>query len=427
MAEEQVLVTFKSLLDDPAFEVSSEPVVVPTNFGRTHLTHLLNEFLVLSDKEPSERPFEFLHHKEILRGTVEHLITTKKLTSEDVIELEYTLMRPAPEQKASIPQPDWVGAVCGLETGVVTGGYDGLIRVLDNSDQPLSEGFGHDGAVVSLLNVRGDKSGGAMLSGSQDMSMRLWEWADDWKRCRCSRIYLGHEGTVESICSGGGDVICSASADRTLRLWSLTAQPEEESAENVSEPKPSKKKRRKTKSEEDDQPAAVVSNSVATLTGHTDKVTGVVWWNNEVYSTSYDRSLRGWDPETCSAMRVMHGDKPISGMAVGRSHGLIATAHHDHAVRIWDPRTQEASVIQKKLTGHREWVSSVDWTESDSNMLVSGCHGGVLKMWDLRAAGVIHTKRPHTDKVLCVDWDRSNRIISGGADCKVNVLHAPLL
>lgn len=77
--------------------------------------------------------------------------------------------------------------------------------------------------------------------------------------------------------------------------------------------------------------------------------------------------------------------------------------------------------MKKTFSSHSGWVSSVSWHPTNAHLLISGSYDNTLKLWDMRAAVALATVTSHTDKVLCVEVDRAEKVFSGGADCKLRV------
>jgi len=139
---------------------------------------------------------------------------------------------------------------------------------------------------------------------------------------------------------------------------------------------------------------------------------------------------------------------------------LIASGHSDRIIRLWDPRAEgiynillllnftflhnltlsfltfiDTAVVKLTLSSHKNWVTSITWSTTNSFMLVSGSYDGTIKIWDIRSKTPLYTlskiqnddkgkekenaKPNEPKKVFCVDWD-NDVILSGGED---NQLH----
>ena len=130
---------------------------------------------------------------------------------------------------------------------------------------------------------------------------------------RMERAVLdGHTGGVNGVCAvrvDGRELLASASADATVRVW---------------------------------DPAT--GGTERTLQGHTGGVYGVcavrVDGRELLASVSNDRTVRVWDPATGAAKRTLAGHTAgVNGVCAVRVDGreLLASASDDHTVRIWDP------------------------------------------------------------------------------------------
>lgn len=77
--------------------------------------------------------------------------------------------------------------------------------------------WGHGGAVLCLNSV-----GDLLVSGSADRTVRIWR-GDVRNGYRCAAVMEGHGSPVKSLAAVGGDrsLICSASLDGEIRVWSV--------------------------------------------------------------------------------------------------------------------------------------------------------------------------------------------------------------
>jgi ribosome biogenesis protein YTM1 len=77
-------------------------------------------------------------------------------------------------------------------------------------------------------------------------------------------------------------------------------------------------------------------------------------------------------------------------------------------------------MVSRNLLSHKGFVTGVCWNSKFEYHLASSSNDGTVKLWDTRSTIPLHTLKDHTDKVLCVDFNRSGDIIlSGAADANV--------
>jgi ribosome biogenesis protein len=214
--------------------ISSTPIVIPTNVTRYNLSQILNH--LLENAQPI--PYSFLINGVYLPASLDEYIIANDVSREEVLEIEYVRSVLPPTWEGRWSQEDWIGGVSALDTGVVSGGYDGIVRVWDWSGNILAKGRGGEGVLEPVKCVKWIEGG--LVSGAMDGSMRVWSWEDE----TLSLVLKGkgHEMSVDSVDYRDGKVI-SASADATLRLW--TTNPDE--GDNAAATETStKRKRRKT-------------------------------------------------------------------------------------------------------------------------------------------------------------------------------------
>ncbi len=96
----------------------------------------------------------------------------------------------------------------------------------------------------------------------------------------------------------------------------------------------------------------------------------------------------------------------------------IATGHADNMIRLWDPRDQGSVMIKMKLKGHKNWVSSVKWT--NDYLLASASYDCSVKLWDIRAPSFpLHSLSDESKLLSCCY--QNGLLLSGGEGKKLNL------
>jgi ribosome biogenesis protein YTM1 len=383
---------------------------------------------------------------EFVRTSLRQHLLARQLTTEAVHEVEYVEAIPAPAPLSDFEHDDWVSSVHGAAPGVfLTASYDRHVRVWSAADKSclIDIPDAHAGIVKCVRWISFDEppvtdnddndaaasaveppQSGTFASSGDDHVIKVWECSPTAGTFRPLYQFEGHTGAIDRVCiEPSRKKLCSASWDGDLRIWDL------EMAASAAASAPSGKRRRtaggkQKKGDADDDSsddADALNTCIAVLSGHNGRVSSAVWPTfDRIYSVGWDCSVRAWDAETHTNVTTLTGPVPVHDISYSMPTGLVATAHSDRSVRVWDPRTT-TTIIQKTLTSHKQWVSSVLWHPYSSSLLLSASYDNTVKMWDIRSSIPLFTIAAHSDKVLCVDWCGAEVFVSGGADRKLFV------
>jgi ribosome biogenesis protein YTM1 len=236
-------------------------------------------------------------------------------------------------------------------------------------------------------------------------------------------VCRGHIDSVESVAPcADGERFATAGVDRSIMLW---ATPSADALDNV---RPTKKQRgASAKSGVATVPLAPLS----ALDGHTKTVSGIAWPHPAaLYSCAWDRTLRMWDVELGRCTATWTAPAVATDVDFGDAANLVATAHHDRVVRVWDPRTRGGAADAEGKSGaslllrsHKGWVTSVAWSPYEPNHLVSSALDGTVKVWDIRTHVPLHTidaVGASDAKVFATAWC-AGALLSGGSTAEVIV------
>jgi guanine nucleotide-binding protein subunit beta-2-like 1 protein len=168
---------------------------------------------------------------------------------------------------------------------------------------------------------------------------------------------VGHNDWVTAIATHPtkGDMLLSASRDKSVMLWSLTG---EEGSCGFA--------RRR-------------------LTGHSHIVQDVVISSDGQFalSGSWDGTLRLWDLNTGATTRQFIGHKKdVLSVAFSVDNRQIVSGSRDRTLKLWNTLAECKFTITDDC--HKEWVSCVRFSPSASNSLIVSCGWDKLvKVWNL--------------------------------------------
>ncbi|KAF9403082.1 WD repeat-containing protein 12 [Podila epigama] len=398
------------------YAIPETPIQTPARLRRYGLSQIIN--LVLQNEGDAQRPFDFLIDGDFLRTSLAEYLEEKGLSTENVLTIEYVESMLPPTPLSSFEHDDWVSAVQAHQAGgFLTGSYDNHVRLWNKQAECTQILTGHSGPIKAVQWLTSSGDNGRLLSGSLDRSILAWEY--DLSDNSHNILYecRGHTGGIESIAlDGTGEKFASASADASIKVWTTIVPTVSDHIEEVMETR----KKRKTVKED-----RILKAPIVTLSAHTGPVSSVVFdptKQETLFSGGWDHSVRVWDIENNVNLTTKNCEKVVHCLDYSQHSGLLASGHADTVIRLWDPRTEDASVVKQTLSGHQNWVSSISWSSSSPYMLASGSYDGLIKVWDIRAKGALYTLSHGKGgkKVFSIDWS-NDILISGGEDNQMKI------
>lgn len=170
------------------------------------------------------------------------------------------------------------------------------------------------------------------------------------------RSFLDHERPVVAcVVKPDGRHLLSASADHTLRLWSLER-----------------------------------GECVKVLRGHEDEVTSLAITSDgkTAISTSIDATVRLWNLESGICTRLLSHEKQLStACSLIREDKLFVVGFEDGTLRAWNRSTLK---LVETLYGHTAYVTACAVTP-DGGRLVTASRDESVRVWDLTSFKCIHT------------------------------------
>ncbi|MCJ1425618.1 hypothetical protein MMC29_003518 [Sticta canariensis] len=229
---------------------------------------------------------------------------------------------------------------------------------------------------ISVVAFSGD--GQLLASASKDRTVRLWDPATGMLR----NTLEGHtDGISAVVFSSDSQLLASASWDQTVRLW---------------------------------DPATGTLRS--TLEGHTDNISIVRFSGDGQLlasaSTGTDRTVRLWDPATGMLQGTLDCLKQsITAMFFSGDGHLLVTASRDDKIRLWDPAT---GILQSTLKGHTSPITALAFS-SDDQLLASASYDLTIRLWDPATGTLQCTLEGHTDRIIAVVFSSDGRHLASGS------------
>ncbi|KAG2489040.1 hypothetical protein HYH03_012478 [Edaphochlamys debaryana] len=462
--ESQVLVKFITKLP-PHLRVPETPVAVPASLRRYGLSQVINHLLALD----APRPFDFLVSGQLLRSSLEAHLLLAGLSAESTLEVEYVPAVVPPRHRSSAPHDDWVSSVDGSRAGpspspsapgtglLVSGSYDGLVRLWNGELQAVASVSAHAGGVTSVRMLP-SSHGDLLLTAGKDRAVRLWRLEHPGSKAPSLALlasYAAHTDSVEAaVPSPSGSRVASSGWDGRVLVWdsgrAVADAADEAAAAGGGGGEDGRKKKRRVGggggAAEGGGGGLTVSEPAAELRGHLHCVSCLAWpEEGALFSGGWDHSVRRWDVSSGTVADSHHGSKAVLALA---SHpaapSVVAFSGADRAIRLWDaraPPSASGAMAVSVVGEHPGWVAALAWAPASQHHLASAGYEGAVKLWDVRGRVPLATLEGHTGKALCVGWlggagaggkkgeagagagpmGGLGGIVSGGADCALRV------
>ncbi|KAK3717318.1 hypothetical protein QZH41_011558, partial [Actinostola sp. cb2023] len=126
-----------------------------------------------------------------------------------------------------------------------------------------------------------------------------------------------------------------------------------------------------------------------------------------VLSGGYDTSVRCWDIIRGNCKCIFRGHRAtVTCISLHGNH--MASGSRDKSVKVWN----FASGKCRRTFRHRHVVLDVQVSDT---VLVSGCEGGKVKVWDIESAALLKSLDGHHGAITCLKFDDCH-IITGSMD-----------
>ncbi|WP_345031609.1 BTAD domain-containing putative transcriptional regulator [Kutzneria kofuensis] len=236
---------------------------------------------------------------------------------------------------------------------------------------------------------------------------------------------IGHSDGVTAL-SYGGNLLASASKDKSVRLWdagsrtAVATAPVPSTAYGVALSRDGKM-----------LAAGIADGSVilwnvsnprspeqlAVAKGHTDSVFALAFSpdGRELASASGDKTVRLWhvDGRQVTSVGTLAGhEKTVTSIAFSPDGKLVASGSYDNTVRLWNAATGASAGV---LTGHGNAVTGVAFSP-DSRRVASASYDETVRVWDSSSGATVSTLAGATSFLEAVAFSPDGRTVAAGGD-----------
>ncbi|MES1914144.1 MAG: hypothetical protein MHM6MM_006264 [Cercozoa sp. M6MM] len=263
---------------------------------------------------------------------------------------------------------------------IASGGDDGLVMVWNFKPSLRAFKFnGHTAPVTAVQYTdyawRGSSERASadqvlLASASRDGEIRLWQPRVTGKS-RVVRAHLSpiNDLDVHSATTGGELHLCTASDDKTVKLW--TAASDGGGGE---------------------------LRFRRTLRGHTHWVSSAALSPDTLLALSgaHDKTVKLWDAHNAQCVQTFRQhDAPVRCVRFHPDGSLVAACGDDGSVKVWDVRSGK---LLQHYDAHTGSVNGIAFHASGAFLLSVG-DDSAIKAWDLAEGRLLYTIEAHTDAV----------------------------
>jgi len=347
------------------YAVTDAPLAVPVNLGRYGLSEIVNHLL---GTEAEPQPFDFIVNGTLVRGSLRKLFAEQRVSTEEVVAVEYVPAVSLSGESESVEVPAWVGCLDTRTDGLVLAGcYDGQLQLINASTMEVAAACpAHAEPIRGVTSWRMHPQKAVANQGplfvataSKDHTVKVWGVRDPSGTKQAPAVVAtlrGHINSVECVdywdtngsssssssssssrssssssSSGGQRVLLSGDFSGNVFGWNVGAAMDDDWGRGGTDGDDAGNGGRKAKKQKGDAGAAVPAGAAHgegpaggrelkpafVLRAHAQSVTGLqargtgsgAGADTRLFTCSWDHSLKEWDLERQDCVASFAGAK----------------------------------------------------------------------------------------------------------------------
>lgn len=301
---------------------------------------------------------------------------------------------------------------------LVSASEDATIKVWDFESGDYERTL--KGHTDSVQDIAFDQSGRLMASCSADMSVKLWQFGEDYQ---CRRTMHGHDHNVSSVTfMPSNDHLLTASRDKLIKMWEVAT------GYCVGTFSGHREWVRMVRAHPDGQLLASCSNDQTVRVWHAP----TRQCRLELRQHEHVVECVTWVPAVAAGYIARVADNNGAGDSVGESAApaasppaagsgavLLASGSRDKTIRVWDVSGGGQCVLV--LSGHDNWVRGLVF-HPGGQYLLSASDDKTVRVWSLSTRRCYRTLEVHQHFCTSLDMHRTAPyVITGSVDHTIKV------
>ncbi|MEH2421464.1 MAG: NB-ARC domain-containing protein [Nostoc sp.] len=275
---------------------------------------------------------------------------------------------------------------------IASGGDDHAARVWELKSGKCTKTLqGHSNIIYAIAHSWQQN---LLASGHEDQTIKLWDVnLNVPQRLKVDlqpfRVLHGHSNRVFDVAfSSDRQFLASASADRTIKLWSPHT-----------------------------------GQCLKTLYGHGSWVWAIAFSpdSNFLASGSYDHTIKIWDLGSGECLQTLQGHPGcVLAIAFSPDGKTLFSGGYEKIVKQWDVKTGNC-LHTWEADSNRVWAVAVS---PDTQYVATGGDDSLVRLWDIHTGFSLRTFSGHTSQVVCILFTADgSRMISGSSDRTIKIWH----
>lgn len=287
-------------------------------------------------------------------------------------------------------------AIHPTEPVFATGSDDSTIRLFDYELQDqikILKGHSHSVNCVSWTKA-------TLVSGSSDMSIKLWKSANktndvDFPEFYCVKTLIGHEHSISFVFNVvETDILVSCSRDKTLKLWDKTSGYCRKTIDDVHS-------EWVRCCDANERHLVSTGNDMKVYVFELDKL---LMFDKK--TDSFPINVFDAHENFIEDIRIYQNNAKLA------DKNLCVTASRDKTVGVWNYLNGEQLM---EFRGHENWVKGIDIIE-ESDLVVSVGEDKTIRIWDIaRKKQVYVEKSAHDHFINTVQFHNEFRVLLTGS------------